>query len=119
TVVAFDSPVEGTDAIKLVDYAFAPARITVAAGHTITFTNTGTETHNASSSDLGGWDTGMLAGGQSAAVTFNRPGMYNFNCSPHPSMIGQIVVTGDAVASAPAVMVRRNGAAPAAVQHAH
>jgi quinohemoprotein ethanol dehydrogenase len=118
TVVGFDGAVEATDAIKLVDYAFAPQRITVAAGRAVTFNNTGAETHNASSSDQGGWDTGMLATGQSASVTFNRPGTYNFNCSPHPSMIGQIIVTGEAVASAPAVVVRRSGPAPAAT-HAH
>lgn len=118
TVVGFDGAVEATDAIKLVDYAFAPQRITVAAGHAVTFNNTGAETHNASSSDQGGWDTGMLATGQSASVTFNRPGTYNFNCSPHPSMIGQIIVRGEAVASAPAVVVRRSGPAPAAT-HAH
>ncbi|HEX5281128.1 MAG TPA: PQQ-binding-like beta-propeller repeat protein [Micropepsaceae bacterium] len=118
TVVAFDGAVEATNAVKLVDYAFAPQRITVAAGQMVTFTNTGTETHNASSSDSGGWDTGMLATGQSASVTFNRPGTYNFNCSPHPSMIGQVIVTGEAVTSAPAVVVRRSGPAPAAM-HAH
>jgi quinohemoprotein ethanol dehydrogenase len=118
TVVGFDGAVAATDAIKLVDYAFAPQRVTVAAGSTVTFTNTGTETHNASSSDQGGWDTGMLATGQSASVTFNRPGTYNFNCSPHPSMIGQIVVTGEAVPSAAAVVVRRSGPTPAAI-HVH
>lgn len=118
TVVSFDGAVEASDAIKLVDYAFAPQRITVAAGHAVTFTNTGTETHNASSSDSGGWDTGMLATGQSVSVTFNRPGTYNFNCSPHPSMIGQIIVTGEPVPSAPQVVVRRSGPAPA-VTHAH
>src|SRR5947209_7642143 len=68
TLVSFDGAVEAKDAIKLVDYAFAPPRITVAAGRAVTFTNTGTETHNASSSDQGGWDTGMLATGQSASV---------------------------------------------------
>ncbi len=118
TVVAFDGALEATDAVKLVDYAFAPQRITVAAGHAVTFTNTGTETHNASSSDQGGWDTGMLKTGQSASVTFNRPGTYNFNCSPHPSMIGQIVVTGEPVSAGPAVVVRRSGPIPAAA-HVH
>ncbi len=117
TVVGFDSAVEVSDSIKLVDYAFAPQRVTVAAGHAVTFTNTGTETHNASSSDSGGWDTGMLATGQSASVTFNRPGTYNFNCSPHPSMIGQIVVTGEAVPSAQPVVVHRSGPAPAATHN--
>ena len=70
------------------------------------------------SSDGGGWDTGLLARGQSVGVTFNRPGIYNVNCSPHPSMIGQIIVTGDAIASAPPVVVDRSGARGGAAQSA-
>ena len=85
----------------------------------MTFTNDGGEMHNASSSDarrLGhraAWRTANRV-----AVTFNRPGTYNFNCSPHPSMIGQIVVTGEAVASAPPVVVQRGPAPPGAPQGA-
>ena len=55
--------------------------------------------------DAGGWDTGLLAKGETASVTFNQPGTYTYNCTPHPSMIGQIIVTGQAVASAPATVV--------------
>ena len=82
----------------------ARPRITVAAGTKVTFTNTGAQPHNASS-DAGGWDTGLLAKGETASVTFNRPGTYNFICTPHPSMIGQIIVTGQPVANAPATVV--------------
>ena len=119
TLVGFDGPVEAANVVKLVDYAFSPARITVPAGTKVTFSNDGTETHNASSSDSGGWDTGMLAHGQSVSVVFNRPGTYNFNCSPHPSMIGQIIVTGEAVSSAPAVVVQRSTPPPGAAVHDH
>ena len=87
------------------DYRFNPARSTVATGTKVTFRNAGTQPHNASSSDGGGWDTGLLAGGESATVTFNRPGTYTFACTPHPSMIGQIVVTGPELASAAATVV--------------
>ena len=120
TVVGFDGPVEATNSVKLIDYAIAPARITVRAGSRVTFTNNGTEMHNASSSDQGGWDTGLLSRGESATVVFNRPGTYNFNCSPHPSMIGQIIVTGDAVSSARAIVVEHSAAfKPAAAGHEH
>jgi quinohemoprotein ethanol dehydrogenase len=120
TVVGFDGPIEAANEVKLIDYAFAPARITVPAGTKVTFTNDGTEMHNASSSDSGGWDTGLLAHGQSASIVFNRPGTYNFNCSPHPSMIGQIIVTGEGVSSAPPVVVQRSAAAPTgAAGHDH
>jgi hypothetical protein len=38
-------------------------------------------------------------------VTFNQPGTYSFACTPHPSMIGQVIVTGPALASAPVAVV--------------
>jgi hypothetical protein len=47
----------------------------------------------------------MLAGDETATVTFNRPGTYNYSCTPHPFMIGQIIVTGEGVGSAPAIVV--------------
>jgi quinohemoprotein ethanol dehydrogenase len=108
-VIDFAGPVVEAKEIKLIDYDLSPARITVPAGTKVVFTNDGNEMHNAASSDAGGWDTGLMAKGQSVSVTFNRPGTYNFNCYPHPSMIGQIVVTGAAVSTAQAVVVEKNG----------
>ena len=121
SVVGFDGPVVQANAVEFVDYSFAPARVTVKAGTKVSFTNNGGEMHNASSSDGDGWDTGLLARGQSAQITFNRPGIYNFNCSPHPSMIGQIIADGRAIASAPPVVVERiaGGAAQGAPAHKH
>jgi len=98
-------PIERTNAVRIVDYAFTPARITVATGSNVIFTNGGSTPHNAAGADAGGWDTGLLDGGQSATVTFNRPGTYNYICTPHPYMIGQIIVTGEAVAAVPATVV--------------
>jgi alcohol dehydrogenase (cytochrome c) len=100
-VVGFSGPVARTSEIKIDDYTYAPLRITVTAGSTVKFTNNGAQPHNATSSDGGGFDTGLLAKGETAAVTFNRPGNYTYICTPHPSMIGQIIVTGQAVAEAP------------------
>jgi alcohol dehydrogenase (cytochrome c) len=110
TVVGFVGPVVKADTIHLEDYRFNPARITVATGTKVTFSNSGGEPHNAASSDGGGWDTGLLAHGESATVTFNQPGTYSFSCTPHPSMIGQVIVSGPALASVPATVV--NAAAP-------
>jgi hypothetical protein len=63
----------------------------------------------------------MLTGGETATVTFNRPGTYNYTCTPHPFMIGQIIVTGEAVASAPAVVVDahapKTAGAPTSAEH--
>lgn len=41
----------------------------------------------------GAFDTGDIPAGAAASVTFNTPGTYTYNCSPHPWMIGQIIVT--------------------------
>ena len=110
-VVGFSGQVVKTNAIKISDYSYSPIRITVATGTKVTFTNSGPTPHNATSSDRGGWDTGLLAKGESASVTFNQPGISTYNCTPHPSMIGQIVVTGPAVATAPTIVVRSASAA--------
>jgi quinohemoprotein ethanol dehydrogenase len=99
-------PVEKTNAVQVIDYNFTPPRIRVESGSTVTFTNGGNQPHNAAGADMGGWDTGILKNGEAATVTFNRPGTYNYSCTPHPFMIGQIIVTGEPLLSAPATMVR-------------
>jgi plastocyanin len=98
-------PVESTNAVKMIDYNFSPARITVATGTKVTFTNAGTQPHNAAGADAGGWDTTLLASGETASVTFNRAGTFNYICTPHPYMIGQVIVTGPDVAATSAIVV--------------
>jgi plastocyanin len=102
-------PIEKTNAVKMVDYAFNPPRITVTTGTKVTFTNSGSQPHNAAGADAGGWDIGLLNGGETAGVTFNKAGTYSYLCTPHPFMIGQIVVTGPDVAAADAVEVESSG----------
>ena len=75
----------------MIDYNFTPSGITIEAGSKVTFINSGNQPHNAAGGDAGGWDTGILKGGETATVTFNRPGTYNYTCTPHPFMIGQIM----------------------------
>jgi alcohol dehydrogenase (cytochrome c) len=104
-IVGFSGPVARANAVKIDDYTFGPSRITVTAGTKVTFINSGATSHNATSPEGGGWDTGLLAKGETASVTFNQPGTYTYICTPHPSMIGQIIVTGQAVASGPATVV--------------
>jgi quinohemoprotein ethanol dehydrogenase len=111
-VVGFSGPIARSNTIRIDDFTYGPIRTTVATGTKVTFTNAGTQAHNATSSEGGGFDTGMLAKGESASVTFNQPGTYTYVCSPHPSMIGQIIVTGPAVASVPATVVESTASRP-------
>jgi quinohemoprotein ethanol dehydrogenase len=73
------------------DYFFTPSRIQVNVGDTVTWQNNGPSVHTATESK-GVWDTGDIAPGESKSVTFDAAGTYVYNCSPHPWMIGQVIV---------------------------
>ena len=78
--------------VSIVDFAFNPSDLTIAAGTTVTWTNNGTFQHT-STSDAGLWDSGTLNTGQSFAYTFNTPGIYTYHCTFHKlSMHGTITV---------------------------
>lgn len=72
-------------------FAFAPARITIAAGDTVRFINKDSEAHTVTgrggSFDSGGMDTGAVWDHR-----FTKPGTYTFFCELHPYMTGMIVV---------------------------
>lgn len=77
--------------IPVDDFYFTPKRAQVSVGDTVTFQNNGALIHTATESK-GVWDTGDIAPGESKSVTFDSAGTYVYNCSPHPWMIGQIIV---------------------------
>ena len=74
------------------DFAFGPAELSVAAGTTVTFVNNDTAPHTATADD-DSWDTGEIAPGASATVTFDEPGTYTYHCDFHPNMTATITVT--------------------------
>jgi len=39
------------------------------------------------------WDTGEIRSGETKSVTFDTAGVYDYNCVPHPWMIGRVTVT--------------------------
>jgi plastocyanin len=87
-------------AVSIVDFAFQPASLEVAAGTTVTWTNNGQARHTATADD-GTFDSGRLRPGESFSFTFNTPGTFAYHCDVHPDMTGTIVVTGEAVAATP------------------
>jgi plastocyanin len=80
-----------TAAVTIQNFAFAPQSLEIAAGTTVTWTNTDSTTHTATADD-NSWDTGDIAPGASASVTFDTPGTYTYHCSIHPSMTATVVV---------------------------
>jgi alcohol dehydrogenase (cytochrome c) len=73
------------------EYTYTPQVVQVPVGTTLTWKNDGSVIHTATAADLS-WDTGDIPSGASASVTFNTPGTYNFNCTPHPWMLGRVIV---------------------------
>jgi len=73
------------------DFFFTPNRVQVAVGDTVTWQNNGPSVHTATELKSA-WDTGDISANQSKALTFDTAGTYTYNCSPHPWMIGQVIV---------------------------
>ena len=80
--------------IEMQDNRYAPSKLTVQVGTTVTFKNTGLNTHNATSL-TGVWDSGLLTTGQTFQYTFTTPGTYKFICSQHflEGMTGTLTVS--------------------------
>ncbi|MGH2428148.1 MAG: cupredoxin domain-containing protein [Candidatus Limnocylindria bacterium] len=82
-----------THAIAISGSAFAPATLTINAGDTVTWTNADPLVHDAvSTSGPTAFDSGDLAQGESFSFTFTVAGTYDYHCTPHPDMVGRIVV---------------------------
>jgi plastocyanin len=82
---------QASKAIAVIDSAFQPASLSIAAGTTVTWTSSGATAHTSTSDDAL-WDSGQLSS-QLFARTFNTPGTYAYHCTFHPqTMRGTITV---------------------------
>lgn len=80
----------GSVAVRIVDFAFDPASVTIAVGTTVVWTNTGVQ-HTTTSSD-NVWGSEVLERGDSFRYPFTRPGTYPYICGLHPDMHATIIV---------------------------
>ena len=72
--------------------SFSPNPVEVNVGETVTWVNDDSGIHTVTSKD-GVFDSGIMGKGQSFSYTFDKWGEYSYNCSPHPNMVGTVVVT--------------------------
>jgi plastocyanin len=80
----------GATEISIVGFVFGPTKLTVTPGQAVTWTNTDDSPHQIA---FGGTTkTGVLLKGQSAAFAFEKEGLYDYICSLHPTMKGQVEV---------------------------
>ena len=78
-------------AVKIMDFAFSPATVTIVAGEAVTWHNTSATEHTVTADD-GGFDSGPLGLDDQFANVFDEPGTYRYHCAIHSSMTGTVVV---------------------------
>ena len=81
-----------TAEIVIEGFAFSDP-ITVSAGTEITIINRDGVSHTVTADDMS-FDTGVIGGSETATLTVNSTGTFDYFCAIHPSMTGSITVTG-------------------------
>lgn len=85
------SPSSATNEIKIDNFSFTPPTVTVAAGTTVTWTNSDDVPHTIVSDDKV-FKSKVLDTDEKFSYTFSKPGTYPYFCSLHPKMIAKVVV---------------------------
>lgn len=78
-------------AVSIANFAFAPAKLAVVPGTTVTWRNDDGAPHAIAFSD-GTAPSDLLLPGQGFARTFATAGTFAYHCSVHPSMKGMVTV---------------------------
>jgi plastocyanin len=87
---ASGSTAQAAGEAEIVDFDFSPRRLTVEAGTTVTWSNTGERPHTAT--DRGGtFDTKPIAPGATAKVTLSTPGTYFYFCRINPAKMNGVL----------------------------
>ena len=77
--------------VKIDNFAFAPATLTVTAGTTVTWKNEDDSPHRISDKN-GTYKSAALDTDETFSHTFAVPGDYAYICTIHPYMAGKIIV---------------------------
>jgi plastocyanin len=77
--------------VKIDNFSFTPASITIPAGTEVTWTNRDDIPHNVVSDDHS-IKSKVLDTDEKFTFTFTKPGTYSYFCSLHPKMKGTVVV---------------------------
>jgi amicyanin len=77
--------------VRIENFSFSPATLTVSAGTKVTWVNRDDVPHTVVSRDKK-IKSGALDTDQQFIFTFTEPGTYDYYCSLHPKMTGKVVV---------------------------
>jgi len=85
-----DKPASGAE-VKIDNFSFGPASVTVPVGSTITWTNHDDVPHVVASDDKS-FKSKALDTDDRFSFTFTKPGTYEYFCAIHPKMTAKVVV---------------------------
>jgi plastocyanin len=88
---AADKPASSAT-VKIDNFSFGPATITIPAGSTVTWMNSDDVPHVVTSDDNKMFKSKALDTDDRFSFTFTKPGTYNYYCAIHPKMTAKIVV---------------------------
>ncbi len=80
-----------TTEVKIDNFSFGPATLTVAVGTSVTWTNRDDIPHTVVSTD-GAFKSKVLDTDEKFSFTFSKAGTYPYFCSIHPKMTGKVIV---------------------------
>ncbi|MBU1671918.1 MAG: cupredoxin family copper-binding protein [Actinobacteria bacterium] len=75
--------------VSIKNFSFDPSSLTVDVGDRVVWTNDDDVDHTVTGTGL---DSGTLKPGDTYSFTFDTAGTYNYQCTLHPAMQGQVVV---------------------------
>ena len=78
--------------VKIDNFVFVPASVTVKAGDTVKWVNVDDIPHTVVSQPIGTFRSKPLDTDQDFSFTFPKEGSFDYFCSLHPHMKGRIVV---------------------------
>jgi plastocyanin len=85
------TPITGQANVSISNFAFVPSMLTVSVGTTVIWTNQDPVAHTVTSvDDL--FDSGNIAPGATFSHTFEQKGTFDYQCTIHPFMTGEIIV---------------------------
>jgi plastocyanin len=77
--------------VKIDNFSFGPAALTISAGTTVTWINHDDIPHTVVSTE-NAFKSKVLDTDEKFSYTFAKPGTYPYFCSIHPKMTGKVVV---------------------------
>jgi len=85
------APAAAGPTVKIDNFVFGPAALTVTVGTTVTWINQDDIPHTVVAADKT-FKSKVLDSEERFAFTFTKPGEYAYFCSLHPHMVGKVIV---------------------------